>query len=475
MIRSILRLSAVAVLVVLVVAGAYALRIPGLTSQAAETAPPATPVPTTGAATTQPPADPTPAAVASPAGGPVATRVPAGPDLAFHVDATGDDVAGDGSRLRPWRTLAHALTAAPDRAVIRIGPGEFKGASVRRPGLSIVGTSGVSQIVGGLTIRADDVTVSGLTLTGVSKPYTGGLIVKGVRGTVIVGNVVRGNPFGIQLVDALDARIERNTVTDNGYGLEIHGRTDGTTVSANDIVDNDRRLDKSRGAGGINLFFTSGGITIEDNLIGGNDDVGIEIYGASDLDIRGNRLTGSNDLIETGTQDDRPCRNISITRNMLYSERIGDVEEERGIYLRCAMDAVVAWNTFDGLDRFAVGLYRGTGGFNGPLRRVEISHNIFAGGRAFSIDSPLPSDVTIDHDLLYPCRTDICPALGRYVAFVHGHAGVERFATFQALTGYETDGMFADPLFVDPLRHDYHLEHGSPAAGAAGRFDAPPG
>ena len=300
--------------------------------------------------------------------------------------------------------------------------------------------------------------MSGLTLTGVSKPYTGGLVVRDVRGTVIVGNVVRGNPFGIQLVDALDARVERNTITDNGYGLEIHGRTDGSTVSANDIIDNERRLDASRGAGGINLFFTRGGITIDGNLISGNDDVGIEIYGASDLDIRNNRLTGSNDLIETGTQSGRPCRNLSITRNTFYSERIGDVEEERGIYLRCASDAVVSWNTFDGLDRFAVGLYRGSGGFNGPLRDVEISHNIFAGGRAFSIDSTMRSDVTIDHDLLFPCQTDICPALGQQFAFVARHAGTERFETFRSWTDYEANGIFADPLFVDPLRHDYHLQ-----------------
>jgi parallel beta-helix repeat protein len=474
-----LRLSAVAGLVVLVMASAYALRLPGLSDQARPTVPPTAPGASEGRASatplTSPTAAPTPGATDDGTGPlPAATSSP-GPDLALRVETNGDDTTGDGSRLRPWRTLAHALEAVPDRAVIRLGPGTFDGAFIGRPGVTVVGTSGASEVVGGLTIQADDVTISGLTLTGVSEPYTGALVVREARGAVIVGNVVRGNPFGIQLVDALGVRIERNTVTDNGYGLEIHGRTDGSIVIANDIVDNDRRLDASRGAGGINLFFTSGGITFENNVISRNDDVGIEIYGASDLDIRGNRLSGSNDLIETGTQDDRPCDNVSITRNLFYSERVGDLDEERGIYLRCATDAVVSWNTFDGLDRFAIGLFQGSGGFNGPLRRVEISHNIFADGRAFSIDSPMPPDVTIDHDVLFPCQSDPCPALGDEFAFVQGHAGTDRFSVFRSWTGYETNGMFADPLFVDPLAHDYHLRAGSPASGIAGRFEAPPG
>ncbi len=476
MIRTSFRLLAVATVVVVVIVLAAALRVPGL-SRGADASVPPTPessVAEAPSSSTAPQVTAPAASMPDPVGSDMDPLPTIAPDVGLRVETTGDD-AGDGSRAHPWRTLSHAVTTAPAGATIRLGPGSFDGTTVEQTGLTIVGEPGQTSVVGGLTIDtgATGVTVTGLTLTGVTEPYSGGLMVRGADGAVIVGNVVRGNPFGIHLVDATGARIERNTVTDNGYGLEIHGRTDGTTIVANDIVDNDRRVDKWRGGGGINLYFTHGGITIERNRIQGNHDVGIEIYGASDLDIRENVLTGSNDLIETGTQEGQPCDNLSITRNVLYSDHVGDREEERGIYLRCASDAVVSWNTFDGLDRFDIGLFRGNDSFSGPMERLEVSHNIFAGGRAFSIDSDLPPDITLDHDVFSPCRADVCPLLGNQIAFVHGHDGTDQFATFRQWSGQEANGIVADPVFRDQAGHDYRLQPGSPAAGLAGRFDAP--
>jgi parallel beta-helix repeat protein len=475
-IRTIARLSAVAAVVVLVVTAAILLRVPGLTGPSTSGA---DSDPSAGASAVAPASQPP---VAIPTVPPLSTSAPATSGVAsprpttaiVHVAENGADDLGDGSVERPWRTLGHALTTAPDGATIQLGPGTFDAATITRPGQAIAGTPGQTSVVGGLTIAADDVTVSGLTLTGVQDTYSGGLIVNRARRATIVGNEVSGNPFGIELQDALDARIEQNLVTDNGYGLEVHGRTDGTVIRHNQIVENDRRVDKWRGAGGINLYLVKGGLTIEDNEIRGNDDVGIEVYGASNVDIRGNELSGSNDLIETGTENDKPCDDMTITRNAFYNDGVGDGHEVRGIYLRCATHTEVSWNTFDRLDRFAIGLYRGSGGFNGPVGQVRISHNIIAGGRAFSIDSAMSDDITVDRDVIWPCQADPCPVLGRQVAFVHDHDGTARLTSFRAWTGFEEHAIFADPDFVDADAHDYRLRDGSPLKGRAGLEDAPP-
>lgn len=421
---------------------------------------------------------PTPdVALATDAAGP-SEPAPTGPSASavagsFVVRADGDD-ASAGDESAPWRTLDHALASVPAGSSIQLGPGTFAAARVSVPGVRIDGAGEASIIAGGLEVRADGVEISGVTITGQETAYAGGILVENARDVVIRDSVVRGNPFGIYLIDAPGTTITGNTITDNGYGLEIHGQSAGTVIRGNEIVDNDRPIDASRRAGGINLYFTTGGLTITDNRIEGNDEVAIEIYAASDILVDGNRISGSNDMVETGTENGTPCRNMVFTGNTMYSRDPSDSNEERGIYLRCATASRVEWNTFVGLDRFAIGLFDGTGGFNGPLEDVSIAHNILAGGRAFSIDSPLDASITMDGDVVMPCRTGTCPVLGREVAFVaSAGAGTTIWSDFQAWTGQESNGLFAAPRFADPAANDYRLQAGSPAAGRAGATERP--
>ncbi|MEJ7696105.1 MAG: hypothetical protein WKF78_05655 [Candidatus Limnocylindrales bacterium] len=180
-------------------------------------------------------------------------------------------------------------------------------------------------------------------------------------------------------------------------------------------------------------------------------------------------------MIETGTEGGRPCAGLHIHHNIMYKADIRSDREERGMYARCLSDSVVERNTFDGLDRFAIGLYAGSGGFNGPVEALVIQDNVIAYGRAFSIDSRLPTSVSIDRDVIFPCRTGVCPILGRDVGFVQGRGGTDHIRTFREWTGFEANGAVSDPLFVDRAARDYRLRPDSAAAGRAGALDPAPG
>jgi parallel beta-helix repeat protein len=449
--RTIIRLSAVLALLVALVASGSALVGPG------------SPI---GASTAVDPHGSSP----SPASEAHSGSVPADPPIwrEVHVVADGSDDVGDGSLDRPWQTLAGALSRVSRGTAIRLGPGVFEGVPITTPGIALLGVRGETTIQGPLEIRADHVRLEELTLAGADRPHTGGVTVVRARGIVIRHNIVRDNSFGVYLIDAPEALIERNLVTGNAYGIEVHGESAGTRIERNDIVDNDGQLDDSRSAGGIDLYFTTGGLTVADNVLSGNDEVGIEVYGASDVVIRGNLVTGSTDAIETGTEDGRPCARLTVTQNVFYNGSIGAGAEERGVYIRCGEDSLVAANTFDGLDRFAIGIFAGDASFAGPVERLVIRDNILANGRAFSIDSAMPESVIIDSNLLFPCRSGNCPILGRQVAFVRDRGGTEEFETFRAWTGYEASGSLLDPRFVDRARRDYRLRQDSPAIGNAG-------
>ncbi len=79
---------------------------------------------------------PTPTAVFLP----VITR----PSNIFYVSLSGSDVTGYGTDERPWGSIAYALTAVPDEAIILVKPGTYNGQlDIRR------------QAVSGITIRSE--------------------------------------------------------------------------------------------------------------------------------------------------------------------------------------------------------------------------------------------------------------------------------------------------------------------------------
>jgi acid phosphatase len=273
--------------------------------------------------------------------------------------------------------------------------------------------------------------------------------------------------------------LQSSELTDNAEALEIQGASANLVIASNRIHDNDQFWATDRSYTGINVAFASGPITIRDNEISGNhapsgappDGVGIEVYGSTGLAITSNQLVDNADALETGTDAVADLCGLSFTGNVVYKTTTMPVEAH-GLILRCAQDSTVANNTFDGLDRFAIDIIDGTSGapFGGSIARLSVHDNVFVGGRALSVDTVLPSSVTIDRDVFYnpPGST---AADGSRLAFVVTRS-TSSLTDLRAWTGQESTGLWADPYFVDRGARDYRLRAGSAASGK-GAFPSP--
>jgi parallel beta-helix repeat protein len=438
--------------------------------------------------------------VANPGGTPAASGAApsATPDEGIrYVSIDGSDDAA-GTSEDPWRTVQHAVDAAPAGGVVSIGPGTFDGFTVRRSGLTIRGVAGT--VIRGDTdvILVEDVTsarLSDLEVTGARFPFGAGIRVNRSSGVIVERTTLRDNrSFGIKVADSTEVTIRDNDIGHNETGIEISRAGEGIAVLDNLIHDNDRMVTASRGGNGIVFHLTTGAITVGGNRLWGNraphlDDAGydggaFEVYGASNLLITGNLLWDNNNTMETGTDGVAPCTGNTFSRNTVRA--LGAVPgQTEGLILRCAEAMQVAHNTFDGLDGYAF-YVSADGAYSGSIAGLAIRNNIVVRGRAFSLAAGLPAGLVIDHNVVWPGGS--AATYGDRVAYVEGRGNTDRLAEFTTWTGYMVHGLQADPRLVAPDAGDYHLAAGSPAidagtplgdpyAGAApdpGRYEAGP-
>jgi parallel beta-helix repeat protein len=384
--------------------------------------------------------------------------------------ATDGDDAATGTAADPWRSARRAIESGAAR--IELLPGRHEGFVVTRPGLVVVGSGpDGTTVVGQVLVVADDVEIRDLAITGVEEPYAAGLLVDGAAGVRLTGLHVHDNTFGIHLRNAPRATIEGNEITGNGAGIEVHGRSADTSITGNRIHHNDRAVDASRGANAIVFSRSEGGAVVRDNDLYSNfnpspepgSDAGggaFEIYGARDIVIVDNRIWDSS-ILETGTEDGASCAGLVFMRNVAWRGSSSATQE--GIVLRCAEDGIVAHNTIDGFDRFAVDVIHRAGPFAGSVEGLRVVNNILVHGRAYSIDNEMPASVVIDHNLLWNPDSDA--RHGEYLAYVAGR-GNTRSPESLRQWGIDRHGMVADPAFVNRPEHDYRLRPGSPAIDA---------
>jgi parallel beta-helix repeat protein len=415
-------------------------------------------------ATTSPTTSPTPTPTASPPATPTPSADPGLENDARFVSLAGSDTNA-GTIDKPWRTLQHAARNASGAVYVRAGT--YSGFTLERSGLRFRAYPGESVAVSGqIMVRGvTSAEISGFTIRDVMTAHKGGLEVEQSSGVLVKNNMLRDNSFGLKLKYATDTIVEDNDFTANASGIEVHYAGEGIVIRRNRIYENTRYLDTSRSATAINFYRTTGQTHFTDNLVWGNqmDDfstgVGVEIYAASNIAITGNVFWDNGDLVETGTKNGVPCDNITFTRNVAFRT---EGSEHKGLILRCASNSLIAHNTLVGLDKFAFGVSHRHGTYGDSVEGLRIVNNVVVDGRAYSIDNALPDSVIIDHNLAYTTSTSTAQ-YGRHLAYVFDRGNTKSLDTFRSWTGYEANGLSAEPLFQDAAARDYRLRAGSPA------------
>jgi parallel beta-helix repeat protein len=433
--------------------------VPAPTPTASPPAPGATPTASAPAGTPIP--SPTP-------GGPPANPSPVSSSGGLYVSPAGSD-ANPGSLAAPWGTPAHAAEAAPVGSTIYLRAGTYAGFDVTRSGLTFSSYPGevatVSDPAREDVIEFSGVTsgaVRGLVVQGSTTQYGSGVKIDESSGVTVSASTIRNNrTWGVVVVRSTNIRIEDNTITGNANGIEERYAAE-LVITGNRIHGNVTMVDPGRGRQGINFYKSTGEITVSDNLLWDNG-THFEIYGASNLNITGN-VTWNGQVMETGT-DGPACDGNRFTRNVGYRGD-GFDGSANGLILRCASNMLVAHNTLDGFDQFALDIVDGTTGvpYGGSIEKLRVLNNVLSGGRAYSIDSVLPPSVQIDYNLLY--NTGSTAVYGDHLAYVKWIGNLGTLEAFTRRTGYDAHGRFGDPSFVNRAASDYRLTAGSPAVDA---------
>ena len=439
------------------------------------------PTPTPTAAPTRTPTPtPTPSATTS-SPSPTGTTVPSS---GYSVATWGND-ANAGTLASPWRTLQKAANAVPAGGTVYLRSGTYAGFTMSRSGTAtaeitlteypgetatISGSGGPMKVIALNGVH--DVTIANLTVENAPAQYGAGIYIEnGAYDVTLVNNILQNNrSFGVKVVGSTKVTIQDNTIRKNETGIEISGAGEGVLIHANRIHSNDRMIVNDatawndRGANAISFYRTTGTVTATSNTIYGNravshdygfDGGAFEVYASSNLIIRSNTLWDNENVLETGT-DGTSCSNNRFTRNVAYRGTTTSVAgPSMGMILRCAKDMLVANNTFIGLDKFALDVSL-AGGFAGSIDGLKIHNNVAVGSEhPYSLDTAIPSTVSINYNLVHN-------PMGGAIAYVYGKGNTNLLSQFSTWTGFDRNGLQADPQFVAPATNDYHLKTTSP-------------
>ncbi|MCL2523876.1 MAG: nitrous oxide reductase family maturation protein NosD [Betaproteobacteria bacterium] len=213
--------------------------------------------------------------------------------------------------LQPW------LDVAPAGSVLKLPPGVYRGPAVIDKALTLDGGGQVVIDAEGhgtvLTVRADGVTVRGLTLRNSGESHDaldGGLMAEG-NGLLIENNVIEEALFGISLHRSNGSVVRGNRIrsragdpADRGDGLRLW-YSSGNLIEGNDIaqirditVSNAPRnrfvgntVRDSRRA--LNLLFANRTLIIDNRFE--RNSTGIIALNSDGIVIRGNRITHAMD------------------------------------------------------------------------------------------------------------------------------------------------------------------------------------
>lgn len=214
--------------------------------------------------------------------------------------------------------LQQVISEAGAGDVLRLAPGRHIGPIIVDKPLSIVGEQG-AQIDGGgkgsvVTVAAEDVAVRGLIITGSGSSHetidSGVKLGKDAIRSVVEGNHLIGNLYGVDIHGGTDVRVAGNTiegrqdfhVNDRGNGVYVWNAP-GAIVEDNDvsfgrdgIFSNTSKNDIFRNNRFRNVRFAVHYMYTNDSEVSGNvsvgNDLGYAIMYSSGIHVTGNRSEG---------------------------------------------------------------------------------------------------------------------------------------------------------------------------------------
>lgn len=230
---------------------------------------------------------------------------------------------------------------------------------------------------------------------------------------------VSGTPFD-------DLLIENNLLHGNDEnGVDIKTCTN-VTIRGNDVYDH-KPTSRSRGEG-IVIHLSAAHVYVEENRIWGNGR-GISLGGV----VQGNL---PNDLV--------------VRRNTVWGGINTNGGEASGIRVDSVTNAKVIHNTFHAMTGFCLSVGSGD---NGNSTNITIQNNIFSDcGIAMKRGSRL-SNVRVDSNLYHRASGSL--------TFQNGSN--RSFSQWRSDTGWDAESLEAAPRFVNAAAADFRLQSGSPA------------
>jgi nitrous oxidase accessory protein len=208
-----------------------------------------------------------------------------------------DDAAHASRELRvgaaeQYRSIGAALLAARAGDRVRVLAGTYAEAALTIDrAITLIGEPGAVLVNAGdtglISIRADGVTIRGMTLRGTPVSHVrdhAAILAEGVTGCVIESNVLEDNFFGVYLAKATGCRVSNNTITASGDRESSSGNGIHLWSSADAVItDNTIRGHRD----GLYLEHVSGA-TLSGNVSEDNLRYGLHFMFSSDNRYLGN-------------------------------------------------------------------------------------------------------------------------------------------------------------------------------------------
>jgi len=351
--------------------------------------------------------------------------------------------SGTGTQATPFCTIKAAASKSAPGNTVQVAAGTYpESVSITKSGTATAPI--IFEPAPGATVTVTGGSGNGFNLSSLSWVVVQGFNVNGTPGyginvtnssnVTIAGNHVSfsGQPVsgeiktGIRLSTVTDSLVSGNTSDHNSdYGIQL------TTGSTRDEVRGNLTFDNSRvyvrATAGIRLY-QSPGNTVDNNISHDNQDSGIESYpGSNDTLIYNNVVYnngdhGIDDLTTTGQR---------IIGNTAYNNVTAGINVE-GTSTGATVENNISVDN----------------GIKSPRTHSDIR-----------IEHGSTDGTTVDYNLVYLTVPDTVE--------IWDSISYSSLSAYQAATGQEAHGIFADPRWFDPASGDFRLRPGSPAIDSA--------